>query len=133
GLPAHVSILKLCLIARLPPLECLLDYKSLLYSIRLLFQDASHPLRPTVLPPNRTISIGWLNTITSKTTRPLPTVWKTLSQMHNLTSPGDRLEDNHTPGPSTTIHPILTMKADRDDYLSDLDPLIASLSSLPNT
>ena len=60
GLPKCVANRKLFLMARMPPLQCLLNYLSAPYAVRLMFVASDHPLQQYIDLTSRTIRQPWL-------------------------------------------------------------------------
>ena len=61
GLPRFVPNRKLFLLARSPPLRCILDYLSTRYAIRLMFAATDHPLQQHTRLESRMVQQLWLN------------------------------------------------------------------------
>src|SRR5690606_26490400 len=76
GLPIDTPLAKLYLLARLPPMDIMLDYRSLQYGIRLLFLESVNPLSSKVCPPSRRITQQWLKNIQTATQGQYPSAFQ---------------------------------------------------------
>ena len=96
GLPVYVSIRKLLLLTRSPPLYCLLNFLSGQYAVRLLFSSETHPLQEYVGLTSRTLQQSWLELYIAQTTGTrYPSLRHPLSLVTQFLKAGETLENTH--------------------------------------
>ena len=133
GLPAYVSIRKLLLLTRSPPLRCLLNYLSGRYAACLLFSSETHPLQEYIGLTSRTLQQSWLESCTAQTTGTrYPSLRHPLSLGTQFLKAGETLENTHLCGntANATSFPITILKLNgptegpqqHQQFLQDLVP-----------